>query len=372
MKFTCKTESLKKAVERVLPGLPAKTVTPILQNIKLEVETDTAKVITTNMTNYYEASFSISESEGGTVLIPGQLFSEIVKASSAQDIQMSKADKENTVKVTSGTAEFKLKTAPIDEFPTEPKPKNEKEYSFTIKGEELKEIVKKTAYATSKDGNRPLFQGIYFNITKDKIDAVGTNTHRISIVEINEPGDKETSANIPSSLLNNVARLVSPADKVTITTAGNMAVINTADWKIFTNCIEGKFPDYRRIIPTSSKTAMSVSKADLLESINRVNLCSSSDNGYSIIVFQVKDNELTIRSHGSQELGTAQETIPCEKEGEDIVIAFNAKYIVEYLKSTDAKKIRFMMKESLTPIAIEEEKPGYKYIVTPIRVTLKK
>lgn len=373
MKTTCETKNLRKCIEAVMPGIDNKPASEILSGIKLQTKDNKLTLCTSNMYNYYRSYMEAKNTEDGEAVVTAERFYNIIKATNAENITLEtvgKNKKDNVLSIKAGNASFELSTY-SDEFPEEPKPENEPEFSMELTGKEYKEIIKKTAYAAGKDTKRPLFTGIFLNITEESIAFAASNTHRISEYDMKDRKDnKKCNCLIPSQNMTAITKIIDDEEKITLSFKNNKANVKTENWDISIQAIEGKFPDYRRVFPKpeDKNTEISVNRTTLLDAVNRVSICSDANNNYIVVKMEAENDKLTVSSYGSN-VSNSKEIVDCKTEGNPIKIAFNAKYIVEFCKSTTAENITFEMKNELSPVCMHGDDPdNYTYIVTPVRV----
>lgn len=364
MKFTCNAKDLKKSIETIMPGVAPKPASTVLGGIHIKTRENALEMASSNINSYYTVTMPAEKTEEGETTIPADRFYNLVKALENEKIEIT-ANK-TQLKIKSKTAQFELSIIKGN-FPEPPTQSKVTEASLTMTGEEFKETIKKTAYAASKDTNRPLFNGVYCEIDKNRTAFASTNTHRLAIITKENTADKKVSTNIPASVMTEIAKIIENEEELTISIAQNITTINSANWKIIVNSIEGKYPDFWRIVPKEGATTVTINRKLFAAAINRVSLCSGTENGYMCIILQVENDNMTISSMGNQD-STAKETVPCKNEGNPVTIAFNAKYLAEYCKSTNAEEIKLVMNSQLNPAAIyEKDNKDYLYIVTPVR-----
>lgn len=374
MKTTCETKNLRKCIEAVMPGIDSKPASEILSGIKLQTKDNKITLCTSNMNNYYRSYMEAKNEEDDETVVAAERFYNIIKATNEENITLetvSKNKKDNVLSIKAGNASFELSTY-SGEFPEEPKPENEPDFSMELTGKEYKEIIKKTAYAVSKDTSRPIFTGIFLNITEESIAFAASNTHRISEYDMKDrKGNKKCSCLIPSQNMTAIAKIIEDEEKITLSFKSNKANIKTENWDISIQAIGGNFPDYRRVFPKPEDkiTGISVNRTNLLDAVNRVSICSDTNNKYIVVKMEAENDKLTVSSYGSND-SNSKEIVDCKTEGNPIKIAFNAKYIVEFCKSTTAENITFAMKNELSPVRMHGDDPDkYTYIITPVRVT---
>ena len=202
-----------------------------------------------------------------------------------------------------------------------------------------------------------------------KITFVGTNTHRLSIKTMEQESSEAMSMIIPSRVLSEIARNLTSElpQEVKLSLLNNQIMVQIDKVVIVSRLIEGKFPDYRRVIPPVFNIKTLFNVKELAGAVERVALFSS-DGDYSIIKVSVGNNEIVVSS-SSPDVGKGREVIECQTQGETINVAFNSKYIIDILKNLTDEQATMELNTSLSPVCIKPiAESNYIYIVTPVRV----
>ncbi len=368
MKFTCNTNTLNKSIQTVQRAILSKPSTPIFSGIhffcnsKGHLELHAMDI---NMAIACEMEATIMEE--GEILVSAKHISELVRKLNAETVTISTNDETKTIKVISGKSEFQLLTMPVDEYPKFPT--FDPNQSITLSDDYIKELIKKTIFACSQDDARPLFTGILVEVKDDNITFVGTNTHRLAIKTLPQPATPDMSIIIPSKVLGEIMRNLTSDEpqNVTISLLNNQMMVIIDNTTIVSRLIEGKFPDYRRVVPPQFAITAKVNVREMTGAVERVALFSV-DGDNSTIKMHVEGNEIKITS-SSPEVGTGLEIISSETVGDSLNIAFNSKYILDILKNLESEEAILQMNTSLSPVCItSDDEPDYKYIVTPVRV----
>ena len=368
MKFTCTTTDLNKAVQSVMPAIAAKPSTPIFGGMHIIAANNTLRLegmdINLSMSNEIKAEVE----ESGEIVIAASRFNDLVRNFNGETVKVTKSENDNNVRLQSGKADYKILLMNVNEYPKYPS--IEATQSFVLEEEKIKELIKKTAFACSSDSARPLFTGVLCDIKDNKITFVGTNTHRLAIRTLDVENAPDMSVIIPSLVLKEINKNLNgklPQD-VIFSIVNNQLMVKIGNWSVVSRLIEGKFPDYKRVIPPQFSVKTKVNVKDMAGAVSRMSLCSGSENDYSIVKISIGSNEIKVMS-SSPDVGTGEEIISCNTEGNPINVAFNAAYIMDIMKNIETEEAEINLNNSLSPVCIkpisEEE---YIYIVTPVRV----
>ncbi len=366
MIITCNTNNLNKAISTAQRAISSKPSTPIFSGMHLLAKENFLILQAMDINLAISCAIEADIELPGEIVVSAKHFSELVRKLSSDTITLTKNKENNSLKITSGNSEFQLLLMNEEDYPKFPSFDADK--SVTIKEEKIKNLIKKTIFACSNDEARPLFTGILIEAKDNKLTFVGTNTHRLSIKSTNYEASEPLSIIIPAKVLNEISRNLTseiPQD-VKISLLNNQLMITIDNTIIISRLIEGKFPDYNKVIPSKFTVTCKVNSKELANAVDRVALFSEGE--YSIVKINVNNNMMTLTS-SSPNVGNGREVIPCVSEGDSLNVAFNAQYLVDVLKVTDAEEITFEMNTSLSPVCLKsEQEPDYIYIVTPVRV----
>lgn len=367
MILTCNTNLLNKAIQTVQRAIISKPSTPIFSGIHLIANNDKLEIQAMDLNMAISCTIDAQIEESGEIVVSAKHFSELIRKLPEEKLTISQNLENNTIKVSSGKSEFQLLLMNEEDYPKFPTFSGNK--TITIHDEKIKELIKKTIFSCSTDEARPLFTGILVEIQDNTITFVGTNTHRLAIKSMEQTTNEPMSMIIPAKVLNEISRNLNNEipQKVQISLLNNQIMVVIDNIIIVSRLIEGKFPDYKRVIPPKFAVKAKVNVKEIAGAVERVALFST-DGDYSIIKMSIEENEITITS-SSPEVGTGREIISCSTEGEKLNVAFNSKYILDILKNIEAEEAIFSMNTALSPVCITcEQEKDYIYIVTPVRV----
>ncbi len=367
MKISCTKEQLNHAVQTVQKALATKTPMPILTGIYLSAFDDKLELQATNYEIGISCIIEATIEEPGTVVISGRYFQELVRKLPGETIEISSSLEDRTIQITSNQAQFNLLSLPAEEFPVLKKPTSDTVIS--VKDNILRELIKKTVFACSTDESRPIFTGGLLEINQHEVNMVATNTHRLAIKK-DHLGHNTDSIKmiIPAKILNELARIMIsdvPMD-VTIYCQKNQVSFAFDNIYIISRLIEGQFPDYNKVIPPSFATTITIDTHAFMDAVERVSLLAR-DGDYNIIKLAFK-NDCVIITSNNPDIGKACETVTTIVQGNEVEIAFNAKYVTDILKNISSEQLVFSLNTPLSPASIKPiDDETYNYIITPVR-----
>ena len=336
MIISCNTRSLNKAIQTVQRAISSKPSTPIFSGIHIQTNNGKLAIQARDINMAIACNIDADITEEGEIVVSAKHFAELVRKLPEETLTLTKNTENHTIKVSSGKSEYQLLLMNEEDYPKFPTFNADK--SIAIEDTMIKELIKKTIFACSNDEARPLFTGILVEIADGKITFVGTNTHRLAIKSLPYTEAAPMSIIIPSKVLTEISRNLTSdtPELVNISLLNNQIMVVIDNVTIVSRLIEGKFPDYKRVIPPKFAITAKVNIKALAGTVERVALFST-DGDYSIIKMSVENNELTITS-SSPDVGTGREVIPCASEGEKLNVAFNSKYILDILKNLEAEE----------------------------------
>lgn len=367
MKFSCNKEQLVHAVQIVQKAVSSKPQMPILSGIYLNAFDTTLELQATDYELGISCKIQADIIEPGAIVLSGRYFQEVVRRLPGETVEIVSNRTDHTLKITSNAAQFNLLSLPAAEFPVlHPL---EGTTTFTIRDNIFRDLIKKTVFACSTDEARPVFTGGLLEVNHSDVLMVATNTHRLAIKkEILDQFDGTIKIIIPSKILNELARIMvsEVPSEVMVNCNHNQISFTFDDVYIISRLIEGQFPDYQRAIPSDFATNIVINTDEFLAAVERVSLISRSGD-YNIIKLSFKEKAVLITSN-NPDIGKAEESVAVELKGNELDIAFNAKYVTDIMKNIDSEKFHFSLNTPLSPARIKPfDEESYNYIITPVR-----
>ncbi len=387
--------SFLKHLEIVEKGIPVKAVIPVTANIYLEKDKGLLTFMANNLEIGIKSTMDISENmtteqavekkdvennlidvhitaeneeEAEKYLLPVK-FVEIIKhLPEKRDISVNIHKETKMVEIKSGDAHFKLKGINADDYPLV-KEKAPDKKPLILKEKELKEIIKHTVFSTSTDEGRPAFTGVLFLFENEKLNIIASDTYRM-VVEERESHTWDYDINkflVPAKSLRELQKILKDDEgEVMIYPLDNQLVFSFSHVYFVTRLLQDNYPDFRRVLPSSFLTKIVVDKDILEDIVGRASLvCDSESNA-----IRVKVSDDMVKVKASSEQGNMEDELKAVvKEGEDIDILMNVKFLGDVLKvlNSDTIIIEFSGKEAPCVIRPSTES-GFLYLVLPIKV----
>ncbi len=339
MKIKIEQKQLLKYLQGISSIVPTKTSLPILSTFLMESKGDGKITLTANDLDVSLATTIECDTEGGgSVAVPGKKFFEIVRSLPEDSIEISTEGEK--ISVTCRKSRFKMVGKAAEEFPKLPEQK--KIATFTLKTDVMEDMVYKTSYAVSNDLTRPSLCGVLWEVKAGNLSMVATDGHRLAKVVL-DGAAPEVSANefiVSPKALNTLRSLTSGKEEITIALAENHITFDLGDSVIYSRLLEGPFPDYNQVIPKKNEKRLVINRDELTDACRRVAILSS------VITHQVKmvlgKDKLTI-SVNTPDVGEAVEEVPCSFAESQMEIGYNARYLLDILKTIDSDDVQFLL-----------------------------
>lgn len=367
MKFICNPVELSDALTIVSKALSPKVAIPILEGIKLSVLGDTVTLSATDIDLYIEKKIKARVQLEGDTVVPGRFFTDFIKKlTDLDEIEVVNYDKE--LKIIYNGNQTIIKPFDEDTFPEFKE--GEELNSFTVKQNDLKDVLDRTIFCVAVDETRPILKGCLFHVKEDSLTTVALDGYRLAICKCPVvTGDVVSKIVVPGKNLLEISRILEDTDEVVnISIQKNIIKFSLEHTTISTRLIEGDFISYENIIPKDTVAKMVINKEMFENGLDRASLIARKrKNNY--IKLDIEENSMTINSEA--ESMSIKETIPCKLAGENIVIAFNSKYLFDAFAKIREDYINMMFVSSNAPsIITPTEGDKYKYVILPVRLAM--
>ena len=368
MKFTCNQQTLAKALNTVSKAVSNRTTIPILKGIMIKA-TDEGKLILTasDLEISIKKEIEANVEEAGAFVVMAKLFSDIVRKLPNEEILISD-DASGTVVIKTSFSEFNVVSFPTDEFP-EIGNREEGSETISIDRNIFKEMIRKTSFAASIDESKGVLTGILTEIEEDNIKMVSLDGFRLALVKESMKSEVPNKFIIAAKVMNEISKIISEDEEegdIIISLGEKREVINIGSNEIIIRRMEGEFIRYNDILPADNTTNLIVSREMLLESIERASLLSREGKN-NLIKMIIKNDLMTITSRSEE--GNVKEEIIVEKNGSDLEIGFNSKFVLDVLKVIDDEQITLNFKSGVSPCVVKPvDGDQYEYLILPVRI----
>lgn len=369
MKFKCNQTVLTKALNIVSKAVTSRTTIPILKGILLEVSGDgKLKMSASDLDITIEETIDVEDCAAGSIVVQSKLFGDIIRK--LPNAMVSVEIDGGNVIIKCMNSEFSIIGLSPDEFPSIKDIDENQEY-ITFNKSILKEMIRKTSFAASVDESKGVITGILIELLHDEINMVAIDGYRMAITREAMINLNEKNVIISSKIMNEISKILSDAgdeeENVNLLLNDKKAIFVIGNVKVVLRLLDGEFIKYKDVLPKNNKIKVRVSRNDLMESIERASLLSKEGKN-NLIKLSIKDTIITITSKSEE--GNVREEVIITKDGEDLDIGFNAKYVLDVLKSIDDEEILMLFNTGITPCLVEPiEGNSFEYLILPVRIT---
>ena len=353
MKFSINRTELANALSIVLKGVSTRSTLPVLSGILIEAAGDKIILQATDLELSIQYSVAALVEEEGRTVVPGKLFSEIVKNLPDAAVHVEATD--DQAFVTCDTSSFSIRALNAEDFPGFPRV--DVHQKIEIPFHQFSTMVKRVSRVVSKDESRAILTGVLITLEAGVLRMVATDSSA-----------DEFHAVISGSFLSEIASLPKTESPVSLALADNQIVVTCEDTVFINRRIEGNFPNYKQLLPDGYATRATIEVDKLVASVRRASLLGSTS---SPVRFDLNNASQTVQiSAASQDVGSAQEIISCAIEGEDVEIAFNYAYVLDGLGSIATDEVYLEVQSALKPGIFRALEPeNFLYLVMPVRIS---
>lgn len=357
MKFIVSSSALLKQLQHISGVISANTVLPILEDFLFEIDKNKLTVVATDLETVMKIHLEIEARDSGRICIPAKILIDSLKNLPDQPLTFT-IDKNFGVEITSDNGKYKVMGENPDNFPKEPAAKDTSEFTMSSSG--LVTAINKTLFAVSNDDLRPAMTGVFFELDPKGITFVATDAHRLVRYRKTDVSCPRKDAFIvPKKPLNLLkSALPDNQDELKISYNGNHLFIDHGSTELVCRLIDARFPDYKVVIPAENPYKMTVSRSDFQNALRRVSVFSNKSTNQ--VALSITGAELQLTAQDIDFSFEGNERMNCRYEGEDIQIAFNAKFLIELLNATDSNEVVMELSTPtkagiLTPVEKEED-----------------
>ncbi|MBE7172318.1 MAG: DNA polymerase III subunit beta [Williamsia sp.] len=336
MKFIVSSAALSKQLQQISGVISANTVLPILEDFLFEVDGNKLNVVATDLESVMRIQMDIESKENGKICIPARILLDSLKNIPDQPLSFN-IDKNFAVEITTGNGKYKVMGEDPNNFPKEPAADDTT--SFTIPSAALVTAINKTLFAVSNDDLRPAMTGVFFELHGDHIQFVATDAHRLIRYKRTDVSCPESDTFIVPKKPLNLLKAVLPMnqDELTLSYNKNHLFVKHGSTQMSCRFIDARFPDYKVVIPANNPYKLLLNKVGFQSALRRVSVFSNKSTNQ--VALNIRGNELELAAQDIDFSFEGSERIPCQYDGEDMSIAFNARFLIEMLNAAISDEI---------------------------------
>lgn len=372
MKFSVSSTDLLKAILTVQKAIPAKTTEAILEDYLFVLKGETLEITASDMELTLKTEISVQNTEEeGSIAVPARQLTDLLKELPDQPISITAGDG-NSFECAWTTGSSTLPFFNPEDYPVFQTP-GENAVTIEVPAQTLSEGISGTVYASSDEENRPIMNSIFFDIKPENTTLVASDLQKLICFNADDVKAPQEASFILNKRHANVLKAIlgKDADNVTITFDEKIACIKFGQTTMISCLVAGKYPDYKTIIPKNNSNILKINRAQLLNTVKRIAVCSPKASNH--IKFDLSQGSLEV---SAQDVGfeiAAHEKIDCHYDGDDLVIGFKSTHVSEILSNLDCEEITLKFADKRRSVLIlpsDEEAANVKVfgIVMPIMV----
>lgn len=378
MKIQILQENLIKALNTASRSISTKAQLPVLANILISSDNNQLKISATNLEMGVNLWLGAKIEGEGSVTLPAKVFQEYIASLPPGKIDLE--IKENTVELSSGSYTASFNGISAKEFPLLPLPEKK---IFTFPAKVLTEVIAQVAFASATDEGRPILTGVYIKKEGQYLSFAATDGYRLSVKKIagEKPKEKEEKKEeeetknlvIPARTLLEVSRIIADQGnsedtvvEMSLTKDNNQAIFSVAGTELSTRLLEGEFPDYEKIIPGPSDSEVFLDKETFNKAIKTASIFAR--DSANIVRLNFKESKLTV-SANSPQVGENKSEMEVKINNGGGEIAFNFRFLLDFLNSVESEEIIFGMTGPLNPGSFKiKDDPSFLHVIMPVRL----
>lgn len=368
MQFVCDREQLVQAIGTVERAVPTRDVEESLKGILIDADSDGLQLTGFDLELGIECTTAADVQRAGAVIVDARLFGQLVRKLPGEQVHFSYEQGAGSATVRSGRAQFTISTRDAADFRQLPAAVGD--VVWTIEQATLKDMIRQTAFAAAVDDHRAHFNGVLFEVEDDQLSLVATDTNRLAFRRgrLAESVAEPHGVIVPARAAQEVARII-PADaegNVELLLTENQISFRLGSVRVVSRLLEGRFPNYRQVLPHDQPVSIVVSRSALASAVERASILSRT--GPAIVVLEVQEQTLTLRARET-DVGQSEEQLDIVQEGEDGANSYQARFILDVLRAFDGEQLRITFAEGDVPASLKPvDGDDYVCLVMPVRL----
>ncbi|XOV86211.1 MAG: DNA polymerase III subunit beta [Pseudomonadota bacterium] len=366
MKLKLDREALLRPLQQVAGVVERRQTLPVLSNVLLQVSPDGLSVTGTDLEVELIGRVTLEGAEAGQVTVPARKLLDIVRElPDKAQVELEVTEQRLTIK--SGRFRSALSTLPADDFPTVDR--SETEVTTTLNAKAFKRLIDRTAFAMAQQDVRFFLNGMLLELGAGYVRTVATDGHRLAMSSLaQESGEAEMrQVIVPRKGVLELQRLLNELDgEVEITIGGNHLCASTSDFTLTTKLVDGRFPDYERVVPRNGEKIVLADKQEFRQALSRTAILSNEKFRGIRVNLSAGQLQLTANNPEQEE---AEEIVSVDYEGAELEVGFNVSYILDVLGVVEGDKVRITLHDSNSSALMEE--PGDDdsvFVVMPMKL----
>ncbi len=367
MKFIIDREKLIKPLQLVSAPLSSRPTLPILGNLLLQVSDNTLSMTGTDLEIEMIARLPLVESnEPGSTTVPAKKFLDICR-NLPNDAQISVTVDDNRLIIQSSRSKFSLSTLPANDFPNLENWQND--VDFSVPQKTIKRLIDAVQFSMANQDVRYYLNGMLFEIDDGLLKSVATDGHRLAFCSqpIGQNVTASCSVILPRKGVIELAKLVGDSDElINIQIGSNNLRVNLADFTFTSKLIDGRFPDYKRVLPRNPDKILEVSCEELRNALSRAAILSNEK--FRGIRLYANNNQIKITANNPEQ-EEAEEVVDVKYDAAELEVGFNVTYLLDVLNTLRCESVQLLLTDATSSVQIEDlNDESATYVVMPMRL----
>ena len=365
MKFSATREQFLTPLQSVIGVVERRQTMPVLSNVLIAVRNDQLSITGTDLEVELVASSSVTVQQPGEITVPGRKLLDICRAL-PEDTKIAFSTEGDRVTLRGGKSRFTLSSLPATEFPVVAEI-NEQQ-ALTISQGELRRLIDKTQFSMAQQDVRYYLNGLLLETDGKLLRAVATDGHRLALCEATLESKAKTNQQVilPRKGVLELQRILGGDGTVELSIGSNHVRARIGDVRFTSKLIDGRFPEYGRVIPANPGRMVEADRDALRQALQRTAILSNEK--YRGIRLNLKQDLITIQAHNPEQ-EEAEDQLEVSYSGDPIEIGFNVNYLLDALGAVDSDKVIVALTDGNSSCIVREPgTPSARYIVMPMRL----
>ncbi len=366
MQLSITREDLLKPLQQIIGAVERRQTMPALSNLLLRGTDQGLSITATDLEVELVAMLDTALDDSGDTTIPARKLLDICRSLPDQ-AQLELSSSNEKIKVSSGRSRFTLATLPAEDFPIIDD--LELDTNIVISEDDFRSLIEKTAFAMAQQDVRYYLNGLLFEVDAEQIKTVATDGHRLALSQIKHKSDIDGIRQIivPRKGVQELQRLLTHEEtQVTVSLGKNHIRVNLPNIQFTSKLIDGRFPEYQRVLPAEEGNHAIMDKTLLKQALTRASILSNEK--YKGIRLILDDNKLVIQAH-NPEHEEAEDEIEINYQGEKLEVGFNVVYLLDVLNALESDEVEVIIKDAnSSALIVSPGKQESRYVVMPMRL----
>lgn len=363
MKFRCERDILADALATAGRAATSRTGTlPVLSGVRLDVSGDVLTITGTDLELTIRLDVSVAGELDGSAVVPARLVADIVKNLPGGGVDVELRD--DDLGISAGRSEFSVRPLSLADYPAQVEPDTE---SVTLSTNEVADALRQVVRAASGDDARAVLTGVLLASEESGVKMVATDSYRLAVRDLPPTSmlDAGQRVLVPSRALTELQRILGSAGELDVRLGAREAVFQVGTTRLTTRLIEGEYPNYRNLLPTSYPNVLTVGRDDLLDALRRVKILAQDSTPVRLTL----GGDTLQLTAITQDVGNASEQVDARYEGAEMVIAFNPDYLSSGIDAVEGDEVTLSTLDPMKPAVLRGVgHDEYLYLLMPVRV----